>query len=65
MYVNKVEDIYDVKAVKWNKEVPWCKCKNYGWIQLSKRLLTTLALIIVRSIYIGQLDHASAAWTTC
>ena len=36
-------------------------CENCGWLRLSKHLLATLALIIVHSIYKGQLVWASAA----
>ena len=39
----------------------YTKCKNYAEKRFCYRLLAALALIIVYSIYIGQLVRASAA----
>ena len=44
-----------------HKPHPVIGCKNYYWLKLSKRLLATLALIIVHSIYKGHLMEDSAA----
>ena len=55
--------ICQVNSVDWVLD-PWTRdhlCKNCSWSGLGKRLLATLALIILHSIYVGQLVRVLAA----